>query len=176
MHTLDIILLFPLGLAALRGFRKGFIIEITTLIAMVIALIACMKLTHKVTIWLTPLMETSRFIPFLSYLIVFVGVFIAVYFIGKTLEKLVSLAQLGFADKFFGAVFSVIKMMFFIGLFLWLCSSIGVLPEAMKTESFIYRNFLSKAPQAVSVLTEYIPFTKNLLTQINSFFDNLAKS
>jgi membrane protein required for colicin V production len=176
MHTLDILLLFPIGLAALRGFRKGFIIEVSTLIAMVIALIACMKLTYKVTVWLTPLMETSRYIPLFSYLIVFAGVFIAVLWIGKTLEKLVSLAKLGLVDKISGALFSMLKTIFMLGLFFWLCSSIGVLPDSLQKDSFIYRNFLAKVPRAVSFLTDYIPFTKDLLAQIENFFDKIAKT
>src|SRR5438874_204131 len=109
MNILDIVCLLPLTLAVIAGYRKGFIIEIVSFLAFVIAIIACLKLTHKVLELIQPSFGSGKWIPFIAYLITFVLTYLLVIWIGKLLEKVVRIIQLGTLNRALGIVFSLLK-------------------------------------------------------------------
>ncbi|OFZ53598.1 MAG: hypothetical protein A3D92_09735 [Bacteroidetes bacterium RIFCSPHIGHO2_02_FULL_44_7] len=116
MNFLDFVILAALGYAAWVGFRKGFIIELFTFLALFIGLYAGIHFSD----WLTGLFRdhlgfTSEYMPAISFTLIFFGIGAMVYFAGKTLEKVIKVVQLNLLNKLAGILFSVLKMIFFIG-------------------------------------------------------------
>ena len=175
MNTIDLILILPLALAIISGFRKGFIIEIASFLAFVIAIIACLKLTHKLMELIVPYTGNSKWLPFVSYLVVFVLVYLLVLWIGKLLEKVVKIIQLGTINRLFGILFSLLKMCFFISLFFWLADMVHLIPKQSESQSVVYKAIHNFAPSFFAWVSDALPWVKGEIAEIEKFFGNLAK-
>lgn len=143
MNYLDIILILPLIIGAWRGFKKGFIIEIFTLLALLVGLYAGIHLSDYVAGLLREhLGMTSEYLPIIAFTLVFLGIGALVYFAGKTLEGLIAVVALTPLNKFAGLLFGMIKMLFFTSAALVILESYDekgdIIPDSLKAESLLY--------------------------------------
>jgi len=175
MNTIDLILLLPLALAIIAGFRKGFIIEIASLLAFIIAIIACLKLTHKLMEIVEPYTGHSKWLPFICYLLVFVLVYILVLWVGKILEKGIKIVQLGAINRIMGVLFSLLKMCLLISLFFWLADMVHLIPKSAENQSYTYKALHGFASGFIAWLSDYIPWVKGEVSQVETFFANLGR-
>ena len=175
MNTIDLIVILPLALAIISGFRKGFIIEIASLLAFIIAIIACLKLTHKLMELIVQYTGNSKWLPFVSYILVFVLVYLLVMWLGKLLEKAIKIIQLGTVNRLLGIVFSLLKMCFLISLCFWLIDLVHLVPKASEEQSVVYRAIHGFAPTFFKWASDMLPWVKGEVAQIENFFGNLAK-
>lgn len=144
MNFLDFIILAALAYAAWVGFKKGFIIELFTFLALFMGLYAGIHFSD----WLTGILRdnlgfTSEYLPAISFTLIFLGIGAMVYFAGKTLEKVIKVVQLNLINKLLGIFFSMLKMIFFIGAGILLLESYNqkgkLIAEETREGSFLYR-------------------------------------
>lgn len=110
MNYLDIIFAILLILSAFNGYSKGFIIELTSLIALVAGIYAAVYFSDVTSDFLqTYFSLTTKYLSVISFALTFVLVLIAVVFVGRIVEKFVDLLMLGFLNKIAGLVFGVLK-------------------------------------------------------------------
>ena len=108
---IDLALAIPLLLAAWRGFRKGLIIEIATLVGLIAGLYAGYHGADRVADVLRESLDVkASTLHGLGFLVAFAVVLVGVYLLGKALEKAVDLVALGLANKALGAVFGLVKV------------------------------------------------------------------
>jgi len=114
MQTFDIIFgIFSLILVIL-GIKRGFIEEIMRLVAIVAGFIAALVFYRQFIPKLSFLHLPSEIYGAASFIIIFLGVIIAVTLIGKLLKKVISLTMMGWADRLCGGCFGLLKA-FFLG-------------------------------------------------------------
>ncbi len=176
MHPLDITVMIALAASAWRGYRKGFILMICSMLAFVFALIACLKLNYQVSLWIRPLFESSKYVTFTSYLIVFGGVYFLVFRLGKFAESLLKMAKLGTVDRIAGAAFSGLQTAFFISGLIWLSDQIHLFGLGTRQGAISYDALRGFAPYVIRLLQPYYPFMKGLTQDIEHFFDHFKSS
>lgn len=143
MNYLDIILVLPILIGAWRGFKKGFIIEFFTLLALLVGLYAGIHFSDFVADLLRDhLGMTSEYVPVIAFTLVFLGIGAMVYFCGKALERVISAVALTPLNKAAGMIFGILKMLFFTSAALVILESYDekgeFLPEKIKSESLLY--------------------------------------
>ncbi|RYD74412.1 MAG: CvpA family protein [Sphingobacteriales bacterium] len=175
MNALDLVLLLPILLAAVRGYRKGIIVEVFSIIALIVAIIACLKITYEVTSWLEPWFGNSAWLPFIGYLVTFGGAFLLVMWLGKLFEKAVDMAQFGIVNKSLGAFFSILKTCFMISLLFWLTNRVQLIPQETQEGSIIYSTTKNLAPKLVTAGTAFLPSLKKLMPKIEEFFHRVKE-
>jgi membrane protein required for colicin V production len=110
MNFLDIIILFFLGWGFIMGLKKGFIIEVASLIALILGIWAGIHFSDFVSgLLISKFGWSSAYLPVISFLIIFIVIVIAVFILAKMIEKFVNLLALGLVNKLAGAVFGTIK-------------------------------------------------------------------
>ncbi|MDX2359211.1 MAG: CvpA family protein [Crocinitomicaceae bacterium] len=135
MNFIDIIIIAALGYAAWKGFKKGFVIELFTFLALFVGLYAGIRFSEFLsTLFREQLNFTSDYLPAISFTLIFLAVGAMVYFGGKVVEKMVKVVQLSLVNKLLGILFSMLKMIFFIG------AGIMLLESYDKSEKFIPQN------------------------------------
>ena len=135
MNFIDIIVIAALGYAAWKGFKKGFVIELFTFLALFVGLYAGIRFSDFLSkVFREHLNFTSEYLPAISFTLIFLAVGAMVYFGGKVIEKMVKVAQLSLLNKLLGILFSMLKMIFFIG------AGILLLESYDKSEKFIPQN------------------------------------
>ena len=93
--AIDLILAIPLLLAAWRGFRKGLIIEIATLLGLVAGLFAGYHGAARVAVSLADTWDLKAFTMHgIGLLLSFVAVLVAVYLLGKVIAIAVDMVPM----------------------------------------------------------------------------------
>lgn len=143
MNIIDIIILIPLIYAAWKGFRKGFIIELFMLLALLVGIYAGIHFSDWTSDLIIQHFEIKgRYLPVIAFTITFLGVAALVYMAGKMLEQVIKVVQLGLVNRIFGLLFSVIKMVYILGILIVLIESYdergNFVPQQSKEDSSLY--------------------------------------
>ena len=173
MSFIDLIIIIPLVLGAIGGFRKGFILEIITLLALILAVIGAFHFLHWGMSMLTENFQLSgRFLPFLAFVLIFVGIIAIVNMIGQALKKIIQMAFLGGIDKIAGAVLGALKFVFLFSILIWVFQVFGIeIPQHLQDDSFLYTYVVALAPVTVELFSFIIPATSNLMDNISDLMN-----
>lgn len=172
MSTLDIILLVLLGIGAVEGYRKGFLITIFGFIGLVLAIIGSIKLLHLGEEWLSHMLNDDAFyVPVLAFAIIFIGILLTVTLLGKALKKVIDLTPFGIVDNIAGALLGILKWCFAVGFLLWLFNIMQFdLPANWKEGSVVYPAVMTVTDSLMDVLKGAIPFIKEMSERLGDIF------
>ena len=151
MAIIDIIILIFVILMLILGFRKGLIISLATLIALILGIYIAIHFSNFASDLLKANFELSAtYLPILSFSITFLAVLIGILLLGKLLEKLVDMVGIGFINHLAGAVLGVIKAVLILSVIFFVISMADpneklISPKA-KNESLIYKHIASIFP------------------------------
>lgn len=121
MNPIDIILLILLVLGAYEGFKKGFLLGLIGLVGFVVAVVLGFYFMDAMTVWLAEhVTEFNIAYPIVAFLIIFGISTILIQVVGKTLKKIMNIILLGSIDSIAGAGLGILRVSFFISLFIWL--------------------------------------------------------
>ena len=168
MSFIDLIILIPLALGAISGFKKGFILEVITLLALILAVIGGFHFLHWGMSVLTDNFQLSgRFLPFLAFLLIFAGIIAIVNAIGQALKKIIHMAFLGGVDRAAGAILGALKLVFLFSIAIWVFQVFGLeLPKHLQDDSFLYTYVVSLAPATIDLFGFIIPASSELMDEI----------
>lgn len=143
MHWLDIVLIIPILIGAWLGFRNGFILTITTLIAFALAIYAGLWFSDTVSGWILSLMSRpNEYVPLISFSICFLAVCALVFFIGKWLHRLARIVLLGSLDKIIGGLFGLVQFTLIVSVLMVIVDAYAAKKNsgapAWREESLLY--------------------------------------
>jgi membrane protein required for colicin V production len=170
MNLIDIVLLILFAWFAFQGFRKGFVIELASLIALILGIYTAIYFSGYAADFLVNSLDMDHdYVPITSFVITFIIVVLIVYVLGRILEKFVNMIALGFLNKLAGGVFGVLKAALFISVFILILNHYHI-------------NFISPEKKDNSLLFEHVeeiaPYIWNRLDElgddkIEKFRDNV---
>ena len=168
MNYIDILLLIPIIYAAWKGFKHGLIIEIFTLLALFVGIYVGIHFSDFTAKYLRESLGfESKYLPIIAFTLTFLGVGAMVYFLGKTIEKIIKITQLTPLNKFAGVFFSVVKYLYLLSTILVILESydqrIGFFPVKTKNESLLYKPVLQVSKVTIPGMQESSIFLHNLL-------------
>lgn len=143
MNYLDLVLLIPLAYAAWKGFRKGFVIEIFTLLAFFFGIYAGVHFSDYTAEKIAGEIDVNTaYMPTIAFTVTFLVVGAVVYFAGKAVEKLVQMTALSPMNKMGGLVFGTLKMVLIISVLFSLVESYSekndLISAETRKESLLY--------------------------------------
>jgi membrane protein required for colicin V production len=143
MNFIDLLILVPLLLAAWKGFKRGFIIEIFIVLALLVGIYCGIHFSDYTSDLIKDKLNVSSiYLPLISFALTFTVIAVGIYFIGKMLEKVVKIAQLSLLNKLGGVFFSVVKTLYFMSTLFLLIASVQekteIIPTATLNESLLY--------------------------------------
>lgn len=173
MNWLDVTLVLLIGGAAVRGFFRGFIIEVCSLLGLVAGIWAGVHLNSRAAEWmgLDPHQEV------ISFIVVFLAVLVLSSLIGQALTKVIDVAQLGLPNKIAGIAFGALRSAFVLSILLNILSAssigwVGTRIEDARPGSVLYAPVKAFAPMIVPALRE----TKWVKKAIQEFETTLDRS
>lgn len=170
MNFIDIIICVPIIYAAYKGFKQGLIIEVFTLLALFVGLYVGINFSDFVANYLKKTFEwDSVYLPIVSFTLVFLAVGAMVYFAGKAIEKVIKVVHLSPLNKFFGLLFSIVKMLYFVSILLVIFESYDekshFLPKEQKDNSVLYNPVKTFSTTTIPGLESSSIFLKNAFKQ-----------
>lgn len=159
MNTLDIILAVPLLYGLYKGFTRGLIIEIASLVGLVLGIYGGVHFSHKTASILGDHVDlTGNAMQLAAFIVTFLAILGGVYFVAKMLEKVVNLVAMKLLNKIGGAAFGVLKMALILSVFLIVVEALdqrwGFIPKNQKNASYLYAPTASIAPLIVPVFKD----------------------
>lgn len=155
MVILDIVLLMCFVPAIILGISKGFIKQVTELIALILGCWAGVHYTTLFTSWLSQhITMDSRIMSILCFILILIAAAAVFTLIGEALTKLFKAVSLGWVNRLMGMVFGIIKTAFIMGLaiilFEGLNSSLGNPVKQRATKDSVVYNTMKKVAQETS--------------------------
>ncbi|WP_046244879.1 CvpA family protein [Hymenobacter terrenus] len=179
MTALDILLLLPLGIGAVKGYRRGLVLEVVSLLAFVIAAVGGLALLSAAV----PLVrqyvgDAFGMLPLVSFALVFVAIMWGVHLLGGLLRTAVHLTPLGVLDNLLGGGAGVIKWI--LGLSLLLhgtrLAGLHLLAPSLVAGSQVLPIVQQATPLALQLTSYILPFAQDLLVKIKTAFNSNYKS
>ena len=159
ISIIDIVLLVPLAWFTYKGFSKGLIIELATLVGLLLGIYIAGNFSFYTADFLRDKFDFhSQYMNIISFTLTFVGVVILVMLFGKSLEKVVNLFMLSFINKLAGALFGFLKVAFVLSVLIFILTTFGlensIIDKEMQEKSHLYTPVKSIAPFVFPMVKE----------------------
>jgi membrane protein required for colicin V production len=173
---IDFIFAVLIIFACLKGFRKGLIVAIFSIIAFIVGLAAALKLSTLVAAWLQNSTNLSvKWLPFISFAAVFIVVVFLVNWGGKLIQKTFETILLGWVNRIGGVILFAVLYTIIFSIFLFYAVKINLLQDAVIQSSVTYAFIKPWGPFVIDGFGSFIPIFKDMFAQLGNFFEKLAK-
>ena len=110
MNWLDVLLLLPLLVGLIRGLMRGLISEVIAIAAVILGIVGANIFGAPFTTWiLTQFGWPEAVCSIVSYVLLFLGITIALSLIGQGLTRLIKVIRLGWLNRILGGLFGICK-------------------------------------------------------------------
>jgi membrane protein required for colicin V production len=172
---LDIIFAIIIIIACIKGFQKGLIIALFSIVAFIIGLAAALKLSAVVAVWLSGSANiNAKWLPFISFAIVFFVVVLLVRWGGKLIEKTFQMALLGWVNRIGGIVFYAALYIIIFSIFLFYAEKIHMIKPETIQASQTYNFVQPWGPIVIDNFGKVIPVFKDMFTELETFFGTVG--
>lgn len=173
MSGFDILLLLPLGVGAVKGFRRGLVLEVVSLLAFVLGAVGGLALLNDAI----PLVrhyvgDAFGALPLVSFLLVFVAITWGVHLLGGVIKSAVHLTPLGMLDNLLGGAAGALKWVLGLSLLLHGVGLAGLqlLSPQLVADSQVLPLVRQATPVALEIVGFVLPFASTLLTRLRGVF------
>lgn len=159
MSVLDIILLGVIGLGLVRGFMKGFFVEIASVIALIAGVYGAIHFSNYAETFIDRNSQwDEKTINIIAFAVTFLIIVLAIALAGKALTKLADFAALGIVNKLLGALFGAIKLALILSVVLNIYDitnrAIPMTDEKSIEDSALYTPVKSLVPMMFPIILE----------------------
>jgi len=163
----DIILAIILVVGTVIGYKRGFLMELFFLIAIVLGVFLGFKLMAWGVEYLAQKFNADKAVlPYISFALIFLVVMLTVNFIGKRIKNSLDKTFLGQMDSAAGAFLGLIKYAFVISIVIWLAESFKIdIVRDWGADSKLYGFISQVAPQISSLFGDFLPFFKETFSK-----------
>ena len=142
MNYLDIIIAVILFLFGWKGWRKGLIIEVVTLLAFGVGIYGAMHFSDFTAHHLQEVMTIDpKYLNTIAFVLTFILLVIVVNLVGRLVTRAVRAMNLGFFNKLGGFLFGAAKGVLLCSTFVLVLNNLqfmGLVKEEVKKGSYLY--------------------------------------
>lgn len=162
MNLLDILLALPLCFLMYKGWVRGLVREVATLLGVLAGIWAAVHLSQEVAEWIGLESENAVLIAFFAC---FVGAMVLAYLLGRMVEGLMKAAHLSFANRLLGATLGMLKALCVLAVLLNYVEMIDkneqVLKADLKAGSILYKPVHNTGNTLTASLKQFIADNKD---------------
>jgi membrane protein required for colicin V production len=175
--VIDAIFIVLMILAVIKGFRNGLIVAVFSFLGIIIGLAAAMKFSTVVAGWLKASTHISAaWLPFLSFMMVMVGVILLVRLGARFIQAAVELVLLGWLNKISGIVLYAALYITLYSVILFYADKIQLIKPETFAASRTYAFIQPWGPKAINFFGAVIPFFKGMFEELSRFFETVHQT
>ena len=172
---IDIAFAMIIFFACIKGLRNGLILALFSVVAFVIGLAAAIKLSAVVAVRLQHnVTVSSKWLPVISFVLVFVLVVFVIHLGGKLIEKTFEMAMLGWANRLAGVLLYIVLYTIIFSVFLFYADKLKIFEKTTIQSSQTYPVVAPLGPKVINGLAKSMPFLKDSFTQLEAFFGDVS--
>ena len=135
MNTLDIILSIPLLAGLFFGFKRGLVMELSRIVALVVGVYVAVRFSYLLTEYLYLNTDiTHELLPIAAFCMVMLGMMILIHLLAKLIDRTLKTVALGWALRITGAAFGTLRMAFILSILLLLIQRSELFKEMERSE------------------------------------------
>ena len=172
MNSLDYILFIPLLYGLYRGFTKGLIIELASLLALTLGIYGALHFSSFTFEFLSDYVEIkTAYLQLASYGLTFLIIVMVISLTGKILTMLIKLVALGLINRMMGAMFGGIKVVLILSVFILFFDrfnkQFGMVKDEVLNASFMYNSIRIQAEKIYPNVLEELERQKENIENLN---------
>lgn len=140
MNWLDLILVVPLAWFIYKGFKKGLVFELCSLLGLFLGTYVAVHFSSFVA-ELIGIDGSSAML--VAFFVTFVGVVVLSFFAGKFADGVLKVMKLDVLNKLLGALFGMVKCVCILSVFLYYATLVdfkdAVITHSVKEHSMLYK-------------------------------------
>jgi membrane protein required for colicin V production len=172
---LDLVFLVFMILAVFKGYSRGMIVALFSIFAFIAGIAAAMKLSTTVAAWLGDNVHvSSRWLPVISFLVVFIGVVILVRIGAKFIEKTMDLVMLGWLNRVGGMLLYILLYSIHLSVVVFYASQVKLISDETLAASASWPFIQPLGPWAMGTLGKLVPFFKDMFGDLQNFFSQIG--
>ena len=172
--ALDVIGIILIILFFIRGYTRGIIVALFSVLAILLGIIVALKLSHALAAWLLAKgYVTSGWAQLVSYVVLFVIVVLIVRLIARLIQKAVEGMMLGVVNKLIGGLLYAFLGAVFWSSLLWIGSRMHIITPETIAASKTYSWLSALAPWFFEQVGKLLPFAKDIFSNLEHFFDTV---
>lgn len=173
---IDLLFAVFIVLAIFKGYQRGLIVGLFSLVAVIIGLAAAMKLSLIMASYIGKLVKISdAWMPVISFVIVFIIVVLLIRLGANAIEKAVELVMLGWLNKIGGIVLYIAIYAIVFSILLFYAGQMKILQPDAIDKSITYTHIQPLGPKVINWLGAIVPIFKDMFGELEQFFGGLAK-
>ena len=173
---IDIIYLLLLVFAVIKGWQRGLIIAIFSVIALIIGLAAALKLSTVAAGYLKESTSISaQWLPFISFAVVFIVVVLLIRWGANLLEATLEVAMLGWANKLGGILLYAIVYTLSYSVMLFYAEHMKLIGPQTIAQSVTWSWIRPLGPMVIDGFGKLIPVFKDMFAELETFFAQWAQ-
>ncbi len=174
---IDIVFIVLMLIAIVKGYRKGAIIAIFSLLALIAGLAAAIKLSVITAAWMKDSLHIgARWLPVIAFAVVFTGVVLLVRLGAGLLQKTAELVMLGWANKIAGILLYIALYTVMLSVLLFYAEKVNLIAPGTIASSKAYGFIQPWGPKAMNTIGSLIPVFKDMFIQLEDFFARVPAS
>jgi membrane protein required for colicin V production len=172
----DGIIIILICISFYRGWKKGILWAIFSMVSVVIGILLSLKLSHQVADYLFKQnIMTSQYTLLISFVLIFVLVVLLFRFGIKLIEKFLDAVFFGWINKILGGVLYACMTIFIVSTLVWLFNQVNILGPELKKDAKTYSYIEPISPKVIQLGSDYLPLMKNLFQQIKELTQRETK-
>ena len=161
--------------AVIKGYRKGMIIALFSILAFIAGIAAALKLSATVAVYLEhSTLVSSKWLPVISFTLVFLLVVLLVQLGAKLLEKTFELVLLGWLNRLLGIVLYIVLYTLIFSVFLFYADKMQLFDKTTIAASRTYPFVHPLGPKIINGFAQLLPVFKDMFNQLESFFEGIS--
>jgi len=166
MNILDILIGIPLGWAVIKGFSRGFVYEIASLVGLILGIYVAINFSGYAAGFLADIFHwTGRSAWLASLLITFAVVVMGIKLLGQLMEKVVESLAMGPLNHIAGGLVAGLKTALILSLLIYLINLVDfnrtLISAKSRKESYLWQPVSTVAPFIMPQLEKRIPLLKD---------------
>ena len=167
----DVLFLLFMVMAVYKGLRQGLIIAVFSGIAIIIGLAAAIRLSTAVAGWAGANTHlSSRWLPAIAFILVFVAVVIVVRLGARLAEKAVDLALMGWLNKLAGVLLYAALYTIILSVLLFYAVQLHLVSGKTLSSSVTYPVIRPWGPVVIDEFGKFVPWFEGMFTRLEDFF------
>lgn len=171
---IDVAYFILIAIACFKGLRKGFIIAIFSVLGFIIGIAAALKLSAVVAAKLAVHTGAAKWLPAVSFLLVFLAVAFIVNLVAKVIQKTFETVMLGWINRLAGVALFILLYSIIYSVFLFYAVQLHFINVETANNSIVYPYLQPLAPKIINLMGNAIPWFKNMFTELEQFFAGIS--
>jgi membrane protein required for colicin V production len=157
-NMFDVLVVLVVIMGVWMGIRKGGVREVARILGLIIAFIFGMQLMKPIgLIIVSSLNLSTQIAPVVGFVVVFLGIILAVTIVARLLEAVIGTLMLGPVDRLLGGAIGGLKAILVLSIGLMMVGGVGYPGEQTRETSAFYQPVEQVAPATWKVVSLVLP-------------------